>query len=201
MSDLRLEGRLGVEMISPLRGCCVDTMTKWRPANVGEKHKCMYCENTLKTIRAGEPPAVEFSGMMNETNAAAATPDFAVSTFWFSKHRFADESKVAKWCEDRGIKANIGKSEDFAFRVNVDNNVVASTERSVWAAPGVLAVVGISKMGMGDMATGGQLNPLQSGASADVVEPAKKDEVTETETTPVNKSIQDFNAALEKMFN
>jgi hypothetical protein len=201
MSDLRLEGRLGVEMISPLRGCCVDTMTKWRPANVGEKHKCMYCENTLKTIRAGDAPAVEYSGMMNETQNAAATPAFSVSAFWFSKHRFAEESKVTKWCDERGLQSKITKSEDMAFCVNVDN-IVSGTERAVWAAPGVLAIVGISKMGMGDMGSGGQLNPLQQGAACDVASAAKEEKVeSETETEPVAKSVLDFNAALEKIFN
>ena len=201
MSELRLEGRLGVEMISPLRDCCVNTMTKWRPANVGEKHKCMYCENTLKTIRAGDAPAVEYSGMMNETMRTAVAPNFAVANFWFSKHRFADESKVAKWCEDRGISTKLMKSEDMAFCVNVDSDIVQGTERSVWASPGVLAVIGVSKMGMGDMAGGGQLNPLQQGAACDTAPAAKKEEVTETETEPVAKSVQDFNAALEKIFN
>ena len=176
MSELRLEGRLGVELIKSLRGCCVDSILAWRPHVIGEKNKCLFCENPMKTVRAGDAAVPEWTGMLNETHVEREAPEFSVAELWFSEKRFSDASAVEKWCGERGMSGlSIEKSDGMAYKVPVAE-IVPDTERVLWAAPGVVALVGLAKMATGDMAGGGMLNPLQGGVK-------EEDEMS----TPENK--------------
>jgi hypothetical protein len=134
MSELRLEGRLGVETVSPLRGCCVDTMLKWRPQTLGEKRRCMYCENPLKTIRASDAAPAECTGMLNETSIERAEPSFSVSSIWFGKNRFQSESKVNDWCNARGLDSAVVKSDNDTYSIEFAN-VQAGSERAMALSP------------------------------------------------------------------
>lgn len=182
MSELRLEGKLGVELINPLRGCCVDSILAWRPQVIGEKNKCLFCENPMKTVRAGEAAPPEWTGMLNETHIDREAPEFAVAELWFSEKRFSDPIAVEKWCEDRGLSGfSVEKSDGMARKISLAE-IIPDTERALWAAPGVVALAGLAKMDTGSLSGGGMLNPLQGG-----VKEEKKEEDEETEETPENK--------------
>jgi hypothetical protein len=163
MSELRLEGRLGVELIQPLRGCCVDSILAWRPQVIGEKHKCLFCDNPMKTVRAGEAAPPEWTGMLNETHMDREAPEFSVAELWFSEKRFDDPTVVERWCDERGMSdASVVKTDGMAYKVSL-GEIVQDTDRAVWAAPGVIALIGLAKMDTGSLATGGMLHPLQQG--------------------------------------
>jgi len=176
MSDLRLEGKLGVELIKPLRGCCADTILAWRPQVIGEKRKCLFCDNPMKTVRAGEAAPPEWTGMLNETKSASEEAEFTVSQLWFSEKRFSDTFAVEKWCEERGLESPSVEKEEMGYKISM-GEITPDTDRAVWAAPGVVAVIGLAKMDTGAMSGGGMLNPLQGGVK----------EEDETEETPENK--------------
>lgn len=202
MNGLRLEGRLGVETVNALRGCCAESILGWRPQTIGEKHKCLYCDNPMKTIRAGEHAGPEWVGMLNETHIERAAPEVAVSSIWFSSKRF-DALKAERWCEERGLVGKTPEQVDgSAYRV-VLGKTAEDTERAVWAAPGVLAIIGIAKMDTGSLATGGSLNPLQQGAAAEEEEttPAPKEEPEapeEKSLTGLEKAMKQFSEELQK---
>jgi hypothetical protein len=204
MADLRLEGKLGVETVSPLRGCCINTIIKWRPQLIGQKCRCMFCDNPLKTIRAGEEASPEWTGLINETRIERAVPEFALATMWFSDRKFSSVDNVNNWCSERGMTAKGVSFDGMAYRVDFAKTV-NGTERAVWAAPGVIAVVGILKMDTGDMAGGGSLHPLQQG----VAEPRKDEKEEETKTEPAaeknetmdifEKAVANFSSSLNKV--
>lgn len=187
MSELRLDGRLGVEMVSPMKGCCVDSILAWRPQVIGEKNKCIFCDNPMKTVRAGEAAAPEWTGMLNETRKDCEDPEFVVAELWFSEKRFNDPLAVEKWCEERGIDGQKVSSEDrMAYRIAL-KEIVRDTERAVWAAPGVVALLGLvktEKMNTGDMAGGGLLNPLQQGGGKKEEEEEESSETEEDKVPP-----------------
>ena len=163
MSELRLEGRLGVEIINPLKGCCVDSMLAWRPQVIGEKNKCLFCDNPMKTVRAGEAVAPNWTGMLNETKLLKEPDSFCIGSLFFSEKRFRDKMSVDQWCKERGMDGvAIEKLDDMAYVVRLAE-VVPDTERILWAAPGVVAAAGVSKIDTGALASGGMLNPLQQG--------------------------------------
>jgi hypothetical protein len=208
MSELRLEGRLGVETISPLRGCCVDSLLKWHPRMVGERTKCMYCENPMKAIRAGDTSDPTWTGMMNEAKFERSNDALSASSLWFSQKKFQTSSDVSRWCAERGMSGAKVESVDSAFRVVLGKSL-ESSDRAVWAAPGVIAVCGICKMDTGDMASGGMINPSQ-GAQADASDKidireadegkpeVKAEEDTEKSLTPLEKALARFDADLAK---
>ena len=174
MSELHLEGKLGVELIKPLQGCCVDSILAWRPQVIGEKRKCLFCDNPMKTVRAGDAAPPEWSGMLNETHAEQEAPEFSVAELWFSEKRFADSLAVEKWCGERGMEGiPVEKVDGMAYKIPLAE-IIQDTERVVWAAPGVVALVGLAKMDTGSLAGGGMLNPLQGGVK-------EEDETEETE--------------------
>jgi len=161
MAGLDLDGRIGIEAVQDVRGCCVDSILAWRPRIVGAKHKCLYCDNPFKAIRAAELSDDRWTGMLNETRYQKSVPDFELGSLWFSRKRFANSSKVKEWCIERGLQVDsIDASDNMAVRVDVQR-LLPGSERIVWAAPGVLSVVGVTKMDTADMAAGGALHPFQ----------------------------------------
>lgn len=184
MSELRLEGKLGVELINPLRGCCVDSILAWRPQTIGEKHKCLFCDNPMKTVRAGEAAPPEWTGMLNETHKEKPASEFSVSELWFSEKRFGDPTEVEQWCEERGLQPpSVDKADSMAYKISL-GEIVPDTERAVWVAPGVVALVGLSKMDTGSLAGGGMLNPLQGGTKEKKEEEEESSETEEPNVPP-----------------
>lgn len=187
MDELILEGKLGVEMINPLKGCCADSILAWRPLLIGQKQHCLYCDNPMKTVRAGEMGAPECTGMLNETRFQENTSEFGVGEIWFSEKRFDSPAAVELWCKERGLEGTDIVSDGVAYKAAL-GAIVADTERAVWAAPGVIAVVGLAKIDTGSMVTGGMLHPFQS---VDAKKPEKveeQEETTEDEEAPVGEN-------------
>jgi hypothetical protein len=206
MSGLRLECRLGIETVNKLQGCCVDSILAWRPQNIGERHKCIFCDNPMKAIRAAELSSQEWSGMLNEAKFEREAQALTASSLWFSGKRFNSTDAVSKWCSDRGMEGSIERTSD-GYRVTVGKSV-ADTERAVWASPGVLAIFGIAKMDTGSLATGGSLNPLQQGAAAEEETTGKTEKKPDDkcaekkevvgELTNLEKALANFDAELKK---
>jgi len=159
MSELTLNGRLGMETINKARGCCVASMLKWSPRMVGDKHKCMYCDNTLKAIRAGEFSGNLWNGSMNETTKDTTEPPFTVNSIWFLRSIHTVDS-AKSWLSDHGLYKDDLSEDEFAI-TSEQEEVVPESERFVFADKGVLAVVGVQKMDTGDMGSGGLANPTQ----------------------------------------
>jgi len=205
MSDaVNFNGKLGVETINILKGCCVDTILAWRPQLIGQKARCLYCDNPLKSVRAGEVAAPEWTGMLGECRKDIAAPDLVFGEIWFSKKRFPDTSVVTTWCIERGVEAGLDiAQDDMAFKVKTAD-VIPGTERVLWAAPGVVAVAGVAKqaMGMGDMAAAGVMAPAQGAAPqlGDIKIKDEGDDKTTTEPTQLPKDLLSaFNMKLEAL--
>jgi len=205
MSDkVSFNGKLGVEMITTLKGCCVDTILAWRPQLIGQKARCLYCDNPLKSVRAGEIAAPEWTGMLNECSKEIAAPDLVFGEIWFSKKRFADAGTVSVWCSERGVESGLGISQDdMAFKVKTAE-VVPGTERVLWAAPGVVAVAGVAKqaMGMGDMAAAGVMAPAQGakpGLGDIAMKPEGDDKTTEEPSQLPKELLAAFNMRLDAL--
>jgi len=204
MSELNLDGRLGVETINPVQGCCVDTILEWRPRLTGQKNKCLFCENPMKTIQAGEAVQPQWTGMLNETHIEREAQSFGVASIWFSKKKFSNQSAVKSWCMDKGIGANRIEEDYMSYAVLV-GKVVPDTERVLWADKGVVSVFGIEKMESSDMASGGALHPYQA---ADAKKDEKEEEEEESESTQEKKTCMDkeatmatFNKSLDALFS
>lgn len=205
MGELRLEGRLGVEAVCPVKGCCVNTVLSWRPQMIGQKTKCMFCDNPLKTIRATDTEQPNWSGMLNETKIERGEPELGASDLWFSRKKFASEDAVRVWCDERGMSdVKVDSFDGDAYRVVLGKSM-PETERLVWAAPGVLASIGVMKIDTGSMATGGMLHPLQQGGQVveDPTKGNKKEETTETEAKSngsVHDAVLNFEKSLDAIF-
>ena len=205
MDEPRLKGRLGVEFITPIQGCCVDAILKWRPQVIGQKSSCIFCDNMLKTIRAGEVSDSEWTGMMNETKIERDVPSFSVASMWFSKKKFSCASDAQTWCVEHGINSDNVQEDDASYFVEV-NRVIADTERVVWAAPGVVSIFGVSKMNTNDMSSAGMLHSYQS---ADAKDDKKEEACDESETSEEDsekcegyseKALAGFEKSLDDMF-
>ena len=159
MTDSRLEGKLGIECVTVFKGCCADTVLDWKPRMIGEKNTCMFCGNPMKTIRAGEVDTANYTGMLNETAYKEdEDPNLIFAELWFTERRF-NLDQVKEWCDARSIQPSaFYESDGMAFRVKLAE-FEEDTARMVWAAPGVIAVAGVRKMGLADMAGGGLINP------------------------------------------
>jgi len=180
-------GRLAVEVTGKMGGCCVGTIVKWRPQNIGEKRTCSYCESYLKTIRAGEVLSPVFTGGILEHHREVAEPELTIGGLYFASGRFASEEAVRKWMADRDMAGDVAKVDEHAFYLPVDGSLMADSVRLVWVAPGVVGEIGVSEkqvaVGGGQasmsspgitttsIASGGDLFPAQGpAASAAVVE-------------------------------
>jgi len=204
MSELHLEGKLGVETIGPIKDCCVEALVAWRPQTLGQKHKCLYCDNPMKTIRASEVSDPEWTGMLNETKIERSVPELAVSSIWFTKKRFPTESSVSKWCSARGLGSSSIADNGTAFNVSAAK-IIPETERAMWAAPGVLAILGVSKMTTDSMASGGMLHPQQGGVAAEESDTETDEsevlEEAEEKCSKAHSSLAVFEKSLDLLFS
>ena len=71
------EGRLGVEAIGRMGGCCAQRILKWRPQMIGQRTSCAFCGTVMKTVRAGEAEAPAYTGGLNEHLRERVTPELA----------------------------------------------------------------------------------------------------------------------------
>lgn len=152
------EGRLGVELVGEMGGCCARAILKWRPQVIGQRHSCAYCGATMKTVRAGEGPPRDFRGTLNETRIEAQAPDLVVGGLFFSSEKFASPERANAWMADRDIAAKAELLDMHAHYALV-KRLAPDTARAVWAAPGVIAEVGVAEGAVaekqGAAATGG----------------------------------------------
>lgn len=146
-------GRLGIEIVGKMKGCCAKAILKWRPQTIGQKTACTYCGSFMKTIRAGEVLTHLFTGWMGEEKAASRCeePEILIGGLYFSTDKFPTEAAVKSWMSDREINPeSVIEIDDHAFYVPLERLIPEST-RAVWVAPGVVGEIGVSKQ----VATGG----------------------------------------------
>lgn len=167
---LDLSGRLGVEAVRDLKGCCVDSILAWRPHLIGEKTRCLFCDNPMKSIRPGDFSFSDFGFFPNKDREG---PEQSFSALWFSCKRFENPEKVKEWCEERDIPLkSIEQPDDMVYRVKL-GDVEPGTAKALWAAQGVVATIGVSKVAAADMVEGGMVNPTQGTPAPQRVVPAK----------------------------
>ena len=202
--SLDLGGRMAVEFINTIKGCCVSSMLKWKPRMLGMKHSCMYCENTMKTVGASNQPEPEWSGMVNEVNREREEKALDVTDVWFSSEFFKSVEDVNHWCSQRGLpKATPAKdASGMAYTIHLAESV-ADTQRTLWADKGVVAVMGIHKMDTGSLASGGTLHPWQS---ADAEKPVEEDteekcDLSSSEEESEGSAQKSFEKALDGIFS
>lgn len=145
-------GRLGIEVIGKMAGCCIETIAKWRPQMIGLKRECSYCNSFMKTIRAGEVLSPVFTGGMLEHHVEVEEPELSIGGLYFSSSKFPTEKMVERWMADRDMEGEISKIDEHAFFLPVGEPLFADSIRMVWVAPGVVGEVGVSEK---QVATGG----------------------------------------------
>jgi hypothetical protein len=175
------KGRLGIEVIGQMQGCCVQSILDWRPQMLGQKMACRYCDTHMKTIRAGEIVSQLFDGGLNECNREVELPEIVIGGLHFSAKKFASTDAVRNWFSARDLGAPDEIKEDqHAFSVEIER-VVPESVRAVWIAPGVIGVIGIAEKQVAtgggqasmsspgistiSMASGGMVNPQQGPAA------------------------------------
>jgi hypothetical protein len=175
-------GRLGIEIVGKMKGCCAKAILKWRPQTIGQKTACTYCGSFLKTIRAGEVLTHLYTGWMGEEKAAAACeePEIVIGGLYFSSEKFPTEQTVKNWMAEREINSDaVIEADDHAFYVPLER-LLPESVRAVWVAPGVVGEIGVAKqvatgggqasmsspgMTVASMASGGLLYPAQGPAA------------------------------------
>jgi len=175
-------GRLGIEVLGKMAGCCADTIAKWRPQMVGEKRECIYCNQFMKTIRAGEVLAPVFTGGMLEHHVEVEEPELSIGSLFFTSTKFPTPESIERWLADRDMEGEISKMDDHAHAVMIGDAIFGDSSRMVWVAPGVVGEIGVSEKQMAtgggqasmsspgmtttSMASGGDLHPHQGPAAA-----------------------------------
>lgn len=178
-------GRLGIEVIGKMAGCCVETIAKWRPQMIGLKRECSYCNSFMKTIRAGEVLSPVFTGGMLEHHVEVEEPDLSIGGLYFASSKFPTPAAVERWASDRDMEAHVSKVDEHAFFFPVGDPLFADSVRMVWVAPGVIGEIGVSEKQVAtgggqasmsspgitttSMASGGDLHPSQGPAEAAAV--------------------------------
>lgn len=158
------EGRLGIEVIGKMLGCCVGTIIKWRPQYIGQRQTCGYCNSSMKTIRAGEMEGDQnFTGALNECRIERAAPNLVLGGLYFQATRFPDLSLVERWLEDRDVAGQVQAFDQHAHYVPIER-LQPVTVRAIWVAPGVVGEVGIAEKD-GMPAQGGQASMHSPGIS------------------------------------
>ena len=190
MSALNLQGRLGVEAINPIRGCCIESLSKWVPRMSGEKTECLYCANIFKTVCAVDTVGKDFTGMLNECKNEPEKRTEAAESLWFTEKKFPSPEAVKDWCAERGIGLKSLARDEFAF-VGKCSDVLGGTEKVLWAAPGVFAVIGVEKVDTGDLMSGGMLSPAQGVQT--------EEETTTPEVTEKDYSYTSFEKTLDAL--
>ncbi len=141
------EGRLGIELVGKMQGCCVKAILKWRPQMVGQKNSCTYCGSMMKTIRAGEVLSPTFVGWLGEEKSDFnnTEPEMVIGGLFFSKDKFATEEIAKTWMADRDIEAEeVIELDDHALYVPMER-LMPESVRAIWVAPGVVGEIGISE--------------------------------------------------------
>lgn len=177
------EGRLGVEAIGRMGGCCAQTILKWRPQMIGQRHSCLYCNTVMKTVRAGETDAPNYTGGLNEHLREVEAPELVLGGLFFESGKFASLESADEWMNDRDIVSKAEPLDMHAHYAPIER-LLPDTVRTVWAAPGVLAEIGVTEkqgavaVGGGQasmnapgitttsMAAGGTSHPTQQGPAA-----------------------------------
>lgn len=172
------EGRLGIEFIGKMKGCCARAILKWRPQTIGQKTTCSYCGSMMKTIRAGEVLSHLFTGGMLEEKAAAAEeePEIVIGGLYFSTEKFASQEAVKTWMAEREITSDaVIEIDEHAFYVPLER-LLPESVRAIWVASGVVGEIGVAKqvatgggqasmsspgITMASMASGGTAHPAQ----------------------------------------
>lgn len=176
------DGRLGIEIVGKMKGCCAKAILKWRPQTIGQKTACTYCGTFLKTIRAGEVLSHLYTGWMGEEKAAAACeePEIVIGGLFFSSEKFPTQQTVKNWMAEREINSDsVIEIDDHAFYVPLER-IIPESVRAVWVAPGVVGEIGVAKqvatgggqasmsspgITVASMASGGLLYPAQGPAA------------------------------------
>jgi len=179
------EGRLGVEVIGKMQGCCVDTIAKWRPGYEGSRRTCSYCDVTMKTVRAGATAEPEFTGMMGEQYVERSAPELVIGGLYFAKAKFPDIQSVASWMEDRDITGRPTEIDMHAHYLPMER-LAASTVKAIWVAPGVVGEIGVTEKQASAATGAGQASQhapsitTASMASGGTANPKQGDPATET---------------------
>ena len=179
-TKIQWSGRLGVEVVGKVSGCCIKSILKWNPRMLGTKAVCLNCNSTLKAVRAGDDLAIESSGGVNDFRKTEA-PEVVIGGLFFDAEKYASEEDVADWLKDREVDEPdcVTKMGDEAFYAPIEN-LADGTHRYVKVGMGVVAEVGlldkhaavVAGGGQGSMATpsptgtsmatGGMVDPAQS---------------------------------------
>lgn len=175
------EGRLGIEAVGRMGGCCAQTMLKWRPQMIGQRNSCAYCGTVMKAVRAGEAEAPAYTGGLNEHLRERATPELVLGGLYFESGKFPTTEKADEWMDDRDILAKAEELDMHAHYAPIER-LLPETVRAVWAAPGVIAEIGVAEKQVAtgggqasmhspgltttSMASGGTSHPAQQGPAA-----------------------------------
>jgi hypothetical protein len=146
-------GRLGVEVVGKMGGCCIESILEWRPQMLGQMNKCRNCGSSMKTIRPTEFAQMAFNGQFGRDHSEVEEPKVVMGGIFFSQKKFADVEAVKSWMEKHEVAppADILPIEEYAFYVPIERILPEST-RFVYAGAGVLAEVGVAEK---QVATGG----------------------------------------------
>jgi hypothetical protein len=176
------EGRIGVDFVGKMGGCCAATLQAWKPQSPGQRNSCGYCGSTMKTIRAGREEDQSFRGGLNEHLVGVKKEELVIGGLFFTSDRFASPSHADTWMDDREIAAKAQPLDMHAQYAHLEA-LRPETTRAIWVAPGVVGQIGVAKQdaaatGAGQasmhspgitttsMATGGTSHPTQSGPPA-----------------------------------
>lgn len=156
----QFNGRLGIEVVGKMKGCCVESVLDWKPQMLGMKLACRYCNNVMKTIRAGEVISHAFNGGFGRDKSEITEPELCIGGLYFSTKKFAGEEAVKSWMQKRecGEPEEIHDIDGRAFYVPVER-ILPQSLRLIWAGAGVLAELGVSEK---QVVTGGGQASMQS---------------------------------------
>lgn len=207
MAEFSLKGRLGVEIVGVLKGCCIESLGGWKPRIIGSRGECFYCGTVFKTIRAGDMSNLSWSGGLNETQKSVEDVVMDCGSIWFCTKKFDSPESVLSWCEHRGITPNVLKAPDeMAFQIDLCK-LLDGSERIVWADKGVFAVYGVlEKIDTGDIEDSGDLNSYQGPKSDERYDLEEEEVVDEEDTTTPEEVFEEkglmaaFDMQLDKLF-
>jgi hypothetical protein len=175
------EGRLGVEFVGKMQGCCASTLQAWKPQSPGQRNSCAYCGSAMKTIRAGQEEDNHYHGGLNEHLLGVKKEELVIGGLFFTSDRFASVENADTWMDDREIAAKAVALDMHSQYAHLEE-LRPETTRAIWVAPGVVGQIGVSKQGAAatgagqasmhspgitttSMATGGTAHPDQGPAA------------------------------------
>lgn len=178
-------GRLGIEIVGKVNGCCVKSALDWHAPMLGQKTACRICNNVMKMVRAGDDLGTESSGRYNDFKKSTS-PDLAIGGLYFATSKFAAVENVLAWMKERevGEPDLIDALGEEAFYAPVDA-IKDGSHRLVRIAPGVLAEVGLPSVEKDAVVSqGGQGSMQPVGVSA--ISPAQGDPSNPTPASVAN---------------